>query len=139
MTFLSTITTTPSYSTSAELPVGALIAMFVFGIAAYALGAWSLGTVFKKAGVEPWKAWVPIYNSIVLFKMGDQNPLWLITLLVPFVNIVAIVFMMIAVHNVNLKFGRGTGSTVLYFFLPFVWSLIVGLGPDRWRAQPVNA
>jgi hypothetical protein len=58
---------------------------------------------------------------------------------IPLVNIVAAIFMIIAVHNINLKFGRGAGSTVLYVFLPFVWSLIVGLGPDRWKAQPVNA
>jgi hypothetical protein len=139
MTFLSTITTDPAYSSSAELSSGAIIAMLVFGLAAYALGAWSLGTVFKKAGVEAWKAWVPVYSSIIVFKMGDQNPLWLITLIIPLVNIVAAVFMIIAVHNINLKFGRGAGSTVLYVFLPFVWSLVVGLGPDRWRAQPVNA
>jgi hypothetical protein len=139
MTFLSTITTDPTYTTSPEIPVGATIAMLVFALAAYALGAWSLGTVFKKAGIAPWKAWVPIYSSIILFKMGDQNPLWLIALVIPLVNIVAAIFMIIAVHNINLKFGRGAGSTVLYVFLPFVWSLIVGLGPDRWKAQPVNA
>jgi hypothetical protein len=139
MTFLSAITTDPAFRASAEIPSEAIIAMLVFGLAAYALGAWSLGTVFKKAGVEPWKAWVPIYSSIIVFKMGDQNPLWLIALVIPFVNIVAAVFMVIAVHNINLKFGRGAGSTVLYVFLPFVWSLIVGLGSDHWRAPPVNA
>lgn len=139
MTFLSTISTDPMYSSSAELSPGATIALLVFGLALYALGAWSLGTVFKKAGVASWKAWVPVYNSIIMFKMGDQNPLWLITMLIPLVNIVAAIFMIIAVHNINLKFGRGAGSTVLYVFLPFVWSLIIGLGPDRWKEQPVSA
>lgn len=143
MTFLQTITTDPTYdpaySTTAEIPMGATFAFLIFMVALYALGAWSLGTVFKKAGVAPWKAWVPIYSTIILFKMGDQNPLWLLTIVIPLVNVVAAIFTIIAVHNVNLKFGRGGGMTFLYIFLPFVWSLILGIGPDRWRARPVEA
>jgi len=130
------------YSSSSYAPTfsfGTIITMLVLYLAIYALTSWTLGKMFQKAGIEAWKAWVPIYNLIILFKMGDQNPLFVLFMFVPVASIVGTVFMIIAVHNINLKLGRGGGSTALYVFLPFVWMLIVGFGPDRWRAPRVIA
>lgn len=131
-----------SYSSEAvpSLSLSASLEVFVLSLALYALSSWSLSKVFEKAGVEGWKAWIPVYNYIIIFKLGDQNPLLLLTALIPIAgSIVAGVFSIMAVHRINVKFGRGGGSTVLYVFFPFIWLLIIGLGPDQWRAPPVYA
>ncbi|WP_426324478.1 large exoprotein [Microbacterium sp. E-13] len=62
---------------------GALIAfwlligpiIFLFAIAGYVIGSWFLMKVFDKAGVQGrWRAWVPVYNSMVAAKLGDLSP-----------------------------------------------------------------
>src|SRR4051812_30488281 len=49
--------------------------LFVLFIAAYVIGAFFLMKVFEKAGVQgKWRAWVPVYNSLVAAKLGDLSP-----------------------------------------------------------------
>ena len=44
----------------------------------YVLGSWFLMKIFDKAGVQGrWRAWVPVYNTDDLLKLGDLNP-WLV-------------------------------------------------------------
>ena len=50
----------------------------IFALAGYVLGSWFLMKIFDKAGVQGrWRAWVPVYNTMVFAKLGDLNP-WLI-------------------------------------------------------------
>src|SRR5450830_1401135 len=85
----------------------------------YALVAWMLSRVFRKAGVAEWKAWVPLFNYWVFFEMGGQ-PGWIAILaIVPGVNIVAAVFAWIAAWHVGSAFQKpGAGWLLLYIFLP---------------------
>ena len=49
--------------------------IFIFGIAFYVIGSFFLMRVFEKAGVQgKWRAWVPVYQSMVLAKLGDLSP-----------------------------------------------------------------
>ena len=37
--------------------------------------------IFDKAGVQGrWRAWVPVYNTLIFVKLGDLNPWWLLVL-----------------------------------------------------------
>lgn len=171
MQFLTTITNDPYVGETAQslavMEVVAVVVLAVFAatLVQCALGAWALGKVFQKAGVSAWKAWVPIYNYIVLLMTGRLSP-WLILLhLVPgalalaampglatgaigdygfsiihalavTTSFLAYVPLIIAVHRINDRLGKGAGFTVLCFFLPFVWALIIGLGNSRWTVPP---
>lgn len=131
---MNILTQTLAYESSSEsLPAEFWVAYFVFCVLAYAFGSWAFSTVFAKMGVEKWKAWVPIYNSVILMKKGDQNPLWLLLMFVPFASIVTVVFLVMAVHKINEDFGKDVGYTVLYVFLPFVWCLLLGLGSAKYK------
>ncbi len=47
----------------------------LFAIAGYVIGSFFLMRVFEKAGVQgKWRAWVPVYNLMVLAKLGDLSP-----------------------------------------------------------------
>ncbi|NYE20876.1 large exoprotein [Microbacterium immunditiarum] len=49
--------------------------LFLLAIAAYVVGSFFLMKVFDKAGVQGrWRAWVPVYNSMVAAKLGDLSP-----------------------------------------------------------------
>lgn len=49
--------------------------LFLIAIAGYVIGSWFLMKVFDKAGVQGrWRAWVPVYNSMVAAKLGDLSP-----------------------------------------------------------------
>lgn len=137
MQFLAVINDDYSSVQSPEVSYAFLFVMFAVFAVTYAFCAWSLGKVFEKMGEESWKAWVPIYNSVILFQKGEQNPLWLILMVVPLVNIVPVVFLMLAVHKINEDFGKDVLYTVVYFFVPIAWSLMLGLGDAKYRGgQP---
>ena len=42
-------------------------------IVIYAVRAWLLSRIFKKAGVPRWKAWVPIINEFNYLKLGGRS------------------------------------------------------------------
>jgi len=111
--------------------------MFIFiligTIIGYILNAFLLSRIFKKAGVEPWKAWVPIYNSWVMLELGEQKGWWAVLLLVPFVNFVALVFLIIAEYNIGLKLGKEGVFVLLAIFLPIVWLAWLAFDKSTWK------
>ncbi len=72
--------------------------------------------------VHPNWFWVPILNMVALFQMGDENPMYLLLLLlsvIPVVNLIALLvllfFMVKAYMNIaeKLKFPRWTALLIL--------------------------
>ena len=95
--------------TAAGLVFGGVVAIIVavFGIAMYVYSGLTLMTIAKKLNQEnPWYAWVPILNVILLFKMGDQNPWLLLLLLIPGIGAFVIgILSIIALMNICEKRG----------------------------------
>lgn len=99
----------------------------------YALHAYLLGRIFKKAGVPAWKAWVPFYNSWVMLELGGQPGFWAVLAIIPLVNIAAVVFMYIAMYNIGLKLSK-SGAFVLWgIFLPTVWYAWLAFDKSVWE------
>ena len=112
--------------------VGIVVYLVVL-LGSYALFSWMLARIFRKAGVEPWKAWVPVYNLWVLLEMGGQAGWWAVLTLVPVANVAALVFFCIAIYHLDAGFGKpGAGWLVLYLFLPVVWMIILAFDDSRW-------
>ncbi|MDR7113596.1 hypothetical protein J2X03_003496 [Microbacterium trichothecenolyticum] len=117
---------------------GTLISLLLFA-GLYVWTALALSAVFRKSGVEAWKAWVPVLNTIVLLQLAGLSP-WLVVLaFVPFVGIAFLVVWAIALYRVNVAFGFGAGMTVLGFLLLPVWASIVGWGSARWVGRETDA
>ncbi len=129
-----------NYDPSPAGPMLAVALVLVFGFlyllifaAVYGLYSWLLSRVLRKAGIPAWKAWVPVYNVWVLLELGGQ-PGWLAILtVIPAANIVATVFVCIAVYNIGLAFSKEGAWVVLYIFLPWLWLGFVGLDSSRWE------
>lgn len=129
----------------------ALVAIFglflwIIAIAFYVIGSWFLMKIFDKAGVQGrWRAWVPVYNTMVFAKLGDLNP-WLILIawgaaivlswipvIGPIIGIAGFVVTLLAAWRVGLKLQKEMVWVILYFFLPIVWLGILGFDKSRWN------
>jgi magnesium-transporting ATPase (P-type) len=118
--------------TSAAYEVGVILFIFVFTLALYAISSYLFSRIFKKAGVKPWIAWVPIYNSWKLLEIGGQKGYWAVLALFPLVNIIAIVFMYIAMYNIGLKLGQQGVFILLAIFIPIVWIIWLAFDKSTW-------
>lgn len=115
---------------------GIVIAV-LFGLGLYIWSSLALSGVFRKVGEEQWQAWVPVWNSAVLLRVGGYSP-WLVLLaLVPVLGQVAflVVFVM-ACHRITLGFGYGPGMTVVSALWNPVWASVLAWGGSTWSGQP---
>lgn len=108
--------------------VGVVIALVMYAIAAFLLSR-----IFKKAGVEGWKAWVPVYNNWVTLEIGGQAGWWSVLAFVPVVNIVSAVFLYIAMYNIGLKLGKSGVFVLWAIFIPLVWYIWLAFDGSRWN------
>ena len=93
----------------------------------FLIGFWK---VFVKAGQPGWACIVPIYNIYILMKIIGKPGWWVILCYIPFVNIVILIIVSIALAKC---FGRSPAFGVfLLFFLSIVGYLIIGFGNDRY-------
>jgi len=139
--YTTSSSTTLSASDSAAL-AGIMLSIFlfvlIFIIVFYVFTAICLGKIFKKAGKESWPAWVPFYNSWILFELGGQNGAYILFQFVPFVgNIIFMVFQFIAMYNIGLKLGK-TGIFILWgIFLSPVWYAWLAFDDSKWNNNPI--
>lgn len=133
----------PGLYTGADEPLfsfGFTISYLVLALIGYVISAYLLSRIFKKAGVaETWAAWVPVYNTWKLLELGGQKGYWAVLMFVPIVNIVALVFLLIAMYHVGLGFGKESWFVLLAIFIPIIWLGILALDNSTWKgaAAPV--
>jgi signal peptidase I len=86
-----------------------------------------LSKLFTKAGVEGWKAWIPVYNFYVLARLLDKPWWWCLIMIVPGVNI-----LMYGVFGFNVAraFNRPSNQDLLFAsILPYIFFVKTGLDP----------
>ena len=102
----------------------------VFLVGLYVLACLPLAGVFKKAGIEGWKAWVPFYNGYVLLRMVGRPGWWLALMFVPLLNLAVSI---IASHDLSKSFGKDVAFTVGLVLLGPVFLFVLWLGDARYR------
>jgi hypothetical protein len=135
---------------------GALIAwlvlapfLFLLAIAGYVIGSWFLMKVFDKAGVQGrWRAWVPVYNSMVAAKLGDLSP-WVMLgaiLIAGFLGQIPVVGWILSLVGIaawvlsGWRIGAKLGASwalLLLWLIPgvgiLIWLGILAFGSSRWN------
>ncbi len=125
--------------------LAASVLMLLVALAIYAVSAFFLMKIFEKAGVDGrWRAWVPVYNMMIFYKLGDLSP-WLIlyglggTVLLGWIgigflfSIALAVFGAMAAYRIGLKLGKDPMWVILFVFASIVWTGILGLDKSRWN------
>ena len=129
---------TPSPNVDSDSLAGVAVAgiillfLFIFAVIAYAVGAFLLGRIFKKADTPQWIAWVPIYNTWKTLELGNQQGFWAILAFIPFVNIVSAIFLYIAMYHIGKKLGKEDWFVLLAIFIPIVWLIWLGFDDSKW-------
>ncbi len=137
--------------------VGALLAvllifipiLLIFALAFYLISSFFLMRIFDKAGVEGrWRAWVPVYNTLVLSKLGDVSPWITLGVIVaagllgniPFVGWVFWVLEIVTIVMIGWRVGLKVDKDWYYLLLwilagvgTLIWYGIVGLSRDPWN------
>lgn len=100
-----------------------------------------LSKLFAKAGVESWKAWIPIYNFYILAKLLDKPGWWSLIMIVPGVNII-----MYGVFGFNVAraFNKPSNQDLLFAsILPYIFFVKIGfddtakfVGLNKFKVEP---
>jgi signal peptidase I len=68
---------------------------YIFAIIYYILLSFSAYKLFSLAGIEKWKALIPVYNFFPMLKMSGRAWWWFFLLLIPGVNLLMIIIIVI--------------------------------------------
>lgn len=120
--------------------IAGLVGFFLFfALLTYVITSFLLGKIFQKAGEPQWAAWVPIYNNWKLLQLGDQQGFWAVLALIPFVNIISMIFIYIAMYHIGRKLGKEGWFVLLAIFFPIVWMIWLAFDSSRWPKQKSEA
>jgi Family of unknown function (DUF5684) len=83
---------------------GMLLFFLVFAVAAYIYTSLALQTIAQKTNTEnPWLAWIPIVNIVLMLNIAKKPVWWILLLLIPVVNIVIAVIIWMAIAEARNK------------------------------------
>jgi uncharacterized membrane protein len=141
-----------------------IIVFFVVAILiTYAITSYLLSRIFKKAGVEGWRAWIPLYNTWVTLELGGQKGWISLGLLAPLVidllpnasgtqiitvlltvlafiaTLVSTVFLYIAMYKIGKHFGKEDYFILWAIFLPIVWYAWLAFDQSTWKDSTISA
>lgn len=74
--------------------------------------------IFTKAGKPGWAILVPIYNIIVMVQIIDKPLWWVVMLFIPIVNVV---FGIMIIYNLCLKFGQPGWHVIPAILIGFIY------------------
>ena len=81
--------------------------------------------IFKKAGVAPWKAVVPVYNIVVWIKLCGKDWKWYIYFLVPAINVFVFLLLVVETAKVFRRYNFWEQTAAVIF--PWVYLPLLGL------------
>ena len=98
--------------------------------------------IFTKAGQEGWKALIPIYNVVVLYKIIGLSP-WLLFLyllsVVPVVGwIISIALSIVSTVKLAKAFNQSTAFIFGLLFLSPIFQMILGFGKAEYVGPENN-
>ncbi len=116
--------------------LGALMVYLVIILAIVVIQIIAMWKIFTKAGEKGWKAIVPIYNLVILYKICGLSP-WLIfaylATIIPFIGwIVLIGLNALLCYKLAKSFGKDAGWAVGLYFLAPIFYMILGFGQSQY-------
>lgn len=93
------------------------------------LPTWML---YKKAGEHGWACLVPVYNSVVFFRIAVGSGIKMLFLLIPLFGEFYAIY---AFWQLGKKFGKSTGFCIGLLLLPEVFYLILAFGKSTYEGM----
>lgn len=150
LNFLAQLDSSVYEVTTVEQNSGILAALgsfMLFFLVLAVVGLIGLWKTFEKAGVEGWKAIIPVYNGWILFELSGKPGWWvlvglggIIPILGIFASLAALVLWVIAALELGKAFGKDTVFSVLGLVLfSFAGFLMLGFGDAKYTKPAVKA
>ena len=106
------------------------------------IAQWKL---FEKAGEAGWKCLIPIYSTVVLFRIAGISPWWVLgylAVIIPGIGgLITLGITIYAMIMLAKAFGKGAGFTVGLILLNTIFIMILGFGSSSYqlnRKQKMN-
>ena len=137
--------TVDSTTAAASMVLGGVAGFLVFfiiiacliGLVVMVLNIIAMWKIFTKAGQAGWKCLIPIYNSVVLFKIAGISPLWVLSYLVAWVPVLGPLFILgvtiYAMINLSRAFGKEDAFAVGLVLLNTVFIMILAFGKSEYQ------
>ena len=117
----------------------ALLAIMATILAFTIIANWK---IFTKAGEAGWKSLIPIYSSVILYRIAGISP-WLILLYLlvwlpvigPLISLGLTIYLMINLAN---AFGKSTGFAVGLILLNTIFIMILAFGNSEYQLNLKN-
>ncbi|MDE0166914.1 MAG: DUF5684 domain-containing protein [Bryobacterales bacterium] len=115
--------------------VGPLAVLFflLLGLAFTVFSIMGIWKMFEKADQPGWGILVPIYNLILIVRVAGLPEWMFLLLLIPVVNIVAMIIVSLEIRK---RFSKGVGFTIGLIFLPALFYTMLGFGSDVYLPRP---
>lgn len=135
-TYDTAVTTTDTGEAAALFGIGVAV-ILIFTLIIYLASAFVMSFIFTKASKPMWAAYVPIYNSWVLFEIAGKPGWWVLVNFIPlFGNIVFFVLSIIATLELAKRFGKSVLFAVLgLIFFPIIGYVMLAFGKAQYSAN----
>lgn len=125
---------TDDYAIAGMSIVFLLVFVLVVAVIGYVISSLLYMLIFKKAGIDAKKAWIPFYNRWIFFELGGQEGWKSLLTFIPYVGlIISLVFEILAVIEISKKLDKSPAWSLLFIFGAPIWFLILGLDSSRWN------
>ena len=115
---------------------GGLIVLIIVAIALGIFVIASMWALCVKAGQPGWAVLVPIYYQYILCKMIGKSGWWVLLMCLPYIGaIFGLIFMVMWCSQVAKDFGRGGGTAVGLFLLPFIFVPMLAFGSAQYGGR----
>ena len=98
------------------------------------IAQWKL---FEKAGEAGWKCLIPIYSTVVLFRIAGISPWWVLGYLAAIIpgigGLITLGITIYAMIMLAKAFGKGAGFTVGLILLNTIFIMILGFGSSSYQ------
>jgi uncharacterized membrane protein YoaK (UPF0700 family) len=137
LALLTTNTDTTTYNDALSGAAGGAIAglflfLIILGAALQIISLAGMWKTASKAGQVGILACIPIVQIFIAMLIAKKPLWWVLLCLVPIVNFIVL---LIVVHEISKRFGRGIGTTIGLVCLPFVFWPILGFGSAQYSAD----
>lgn len=127
---------TADYAAASTALAGVLMVYMVIILAIAIVQIIAMWKVFSKAGEKGWKAIIPIYNIVILFKISGLSP-WLVLVylaaIIPFIGWIALIALnAVLAYKLAKSFGKDGGWAVGLYFLAPIFYMILGFGKSEY-------
>jgi hypothetical protein len=129
-----------------DTAAGVIVNLIAYGVVigvillvSYLLTAITLTLFFRKVGVTPGFAWIPIFNYWRWLEVGGQPGALALLLLVPGAGIVTRVFLVLGMYRSDIAFGKSTEWVVLGIFLPWLWCILLSRPSEQYHPERLAA